>query len=115
MGTNYYVKQSGCEHCGHNPEHTHIGKYSMGWKFGFNSKFSSAKEWFDFLKDKTIHDEYDGVVDLECLRDRINKAQSGIWLYDPKYPEKSTYNESDKLEFLDCDGYRFINSNERWS
>lgn len=115
MGTNYYVKPNFCQYCNHKPEDVHIGKNSMGWKFGFNNKFKTAKEWFEYLSDKRIYDEYDRPIPLCDLREIITNSMKGIWLYDPKYPEKESYNESDKLEFLDCDGYRIINSDGRWS
>lgn len=34
MGTNYYLRQQACLHCGHVPAELHIGKSSGGWNFG---------------------------------------------------------------------------------
>jgi hypothetical protein len=112
MGTNYYVKTKACECCGHKEKDIHIGKSSMGWKFSFNIRFKTAREWFGFLADKVIHDEYGDTITLEELKDKVKKLQNGIWLYDPRYEESFRYKASDRLEFLDDEGHRFVNAED---
>jgi hypothetical protein len=36
MGTNYYLRENICEHCGRSDEPTHIGKSSAGWCFALH-------------------------------------------------------------------------------
>lgn len=112
MGTNYYVKTDACKCCGHKENDIHIGKFSAGWKFAFNSRFKSAKEWFDFLKGKTVHNEYDEVVSLDWLKLRVEETKNGIWLYDMRYEENFRYKREDRLEYLDSDGYRFVTAGD---
>ena len=66
MGTNYYLRENLCEHCGRY-ETLHIGRSSAGWTFGFRGYPEgegprSAKEWRETMKKGTIVDEYDREV-----------------------------------------------------
>lgn len=62
MGTNYYTKTKECKECGHKPEGVHLGKSSAGWQFSFQYNggqyYKSVEEMREWLKDKTIVNEY---------------------------------------------------------
>lgn len=66
MGTNYYVAKDKCDCCGRYDEEYHIGKSSYGWAFTFQGyPHDNLKSWADykeFLKDKTIVNEYRDVI-----------------------------------------------------
>lgn len=84
MGTNYYAvtERNFCEHCNRSDvQKIHIGKNSYGWAFSFQGyrkgeNHSSESVWFDdvsenltswaeyreWLKDKTIYNEYDELI-----------------------------------------------------
>lgn len=62
MGTNYYVAKDKCNCCGRYDKEYHIGKSSYGWAFSFegypHNNLTSWADYKNFLKDKTIVDEY---------------------------------------------------------
>lgn len=63
MGTNFYTTEHPpCEHCGRGGDEIHIGKSSLGWAFTFRSypdrDLTSCPEWYEFLKERLIIDEY---------------------------------------------------------
>lgn len=125
MGTNYYVKRPArnkCEHCHREdpPETIHIGKHSGGWKFCFNPRFKTYRQWQDFLAlpENIIHiyDEYGKKIDYsDFFFQVVYPAQDGIWLFDPRAtPEHTgplTHVDKDQ-EWLDSDGFRFTKSTE---
>jgi hypothetical protein len=101
MGTNYYAKSETCECCGHTPEQIHIGKYSRGWTFCFhapNSDLNSKSKWEEFLKDKTIVDEYGEEVDYVGFFSMVAKKQSEPRNHALEFPEGN---------FIDAEGYTF--------
>ncbi len=57
MGTNYYLvkPEKRCEACGHvfghdHSTYVHIGKSSVGWHFGFDSReHKTVEAWRDFI------------------------------------------------------------------
>lgn len=119
MGTNYYLKvhkKPPCDKCGHQedgPENIHIGKSSFGWKFGFNRRFTTAKKWREYLehpenRDRII-DEYGRSWTLDELWGLIQDKQDGLWIYDERYKRSPNEAWRDGYEFLDDEGYRFIN------
>ncbi len=65
MGTNFYVHQPACPHCGHAPDPLHIGKSSGGWCFGLHV------------------DE-----NIKCLMDWVR-----LWRRNPTWIIKNEYNE----------------------
>lgn len=46
MGTNYYVRWGGCEHCGKGGEELHVGKSSSGFH-GYLEGDPRLPEWWD--------------------------------------------------------------------
>jgi len=44
MGTNYYLHENVCEHCGRGDSELHIGKYSAGWCFALHAIIPSEYE-----------------------------------------------------------------------
>jgi hypothetical protein len=49
MGTNYYLHEKVCAHCGAGPEPKHIGKSSAGWYFALHvipeENINSLDDW----------------------------------------------------------------------
>lgn len=100
MGTNYYVKSKTCECCGHKPEPLHIGKSSHGWTFIFRSheNLKSCKEWYRFLIDEHIEDEYGRAVSLTDFFNKVYSKQSEPYNHAIEYPEGC---------YIDDDGFTF--------
>lgn len=79
MGTNYYLREDACPHCGRSDSQLHIGKSSAGWCFslhvipeeGLNSLEDWQKRWS--LPRRKIFDEYDREVSPEAMLDKITK------------------------------------------
>ena len=63
MGTNFYLMQAQCQHCGRHGERLHIGKRSSGWPFALHvdSCHRCLDEWVaEFAKPGVvIKNEYD--------------------------------------------------------
>lgn len=103
MGTNYYthVSDHPCPTCGSLGDgEKHIGKSSSGWQFVFQeqSGIKTRKDWFEYLKDKRIIDEYGEVVPVAEFWDLVEEKQSTVnpHVRDPHW-------------YTDADGYRFCN------
>lgn len=45
MGTNYYLQEKVCDHCGRRGHRMHIGKSSMGWCFALHVR--KSPDWWD--------------------------------------------------------------------
>ncbi len=80
MGTNYYVAENTCECCNRYDETYHIGKSSFGWTFCFQGykeyNLISWKSWKDFLKDKTIKNEYGDTMSYDDFVNMIEVYKS---------------------------------------
>ncbi len=84
MGTNYYLHQQKgdiCTSCGkgETQEELHIGKSSIGWKFIFNPRFSSFKQWREVLEKSPdqIFDEYGQKISLFDFYSKVKSKQDG--------------------------------------
>lgn len=70
MGTNFYCAGPG-------DEHLHIGKSSIGWKFGFHAvpefDLISWKAWRAFLKRNVIFDEYGTRIPMDEFERRVEE------------------------------------------
>lgn len=90
MGTNFYVEDNVCEHCGRK-DILHIGKRSCGWKFNFqwHPHLTTLQEYKEFLKDKTILDEYDRTYTYDEFWHEIESHP-----YDSVHEDDLTYIES---------------------
>ena len=68
MGTNYYTSTY-CDACKRQDRDYHIGKSSYGWSFLFRGYrpegLVSWDAWKEFLKDKTIMNEYNEQIDYD--------------------------------------------------
>ena len=77
MGTNYYLRQPKCPHCGRDGAELHIGKSSGGWNFGLRIYDSDNEErlkpfgvkailelddWRPLFQKFEIYDEYGDLV-----------------------------------------------------
>lgn len=78
MGTNYYLVDT-CSHCGHETQF-HIGKSSGGWVFAVHiypdKGLKTWADWKEFLKDKSIEDEYGIYVELNRLIEIVENRKS---------------------------------------
>jgi len=110
MGTNYYTKDKECEHCGRHEE-IHLGKSSAGWQFSFQYNggryYKSVEEMKEWLKGRTITDEYGREV-----------SHDEFWgLVDMKQSDPSNKNHAEEVQKdygareyeLIIDGYSFTN------
>lgn len=80
MGTNYYLHEDICPHCGRCERKLHVGKSSGGWTFSFRGypyefdepKIKSAADWHSYLLTAStasdvkneLRNEYDEIVTL---------------------------------------------------
>ena len=108
MGTNYYLRQSPCSHCGHVPADLHIGKSSAGWNFGLRiypkidgepderlKAFGTVEiceldDWRSLFDRFPIFDEYDKRVSAADMIATITERSVTIRLEPigrPKQPE----------------------------
>jgi hypothetical protein len=98
MGTNYYIHENPCAHCGRHDEPIHIGKSSAGWKFSFNATIHKTyEEW------KAVIEAADGKI-----FDEYNRPISAKELLDYAASKRGLHDEGgDQYEQV-RDGYRFI-------
>src|SRR6478609_5246869 len=79
MGTNYYLHENVCPHCGRSDERLHIGKSSYGWVFALHvmpdSGIHGLPDWIDrWLKPGTlIRDEYGTEIKPEGMLKKITE------------------------------------------
>ena len=121
MGTNYYVATNHCECCKRYDEEFHIGKSSMGWAFTFRGyptfKLESWKQWKEFLKDKTIMDEYGDSMTYDSFVDMIETYKAPGYINPHTGRKNQQHNEAGKkdkypwfnpeYDWDDEDGYSF--------
>lgn len=71
MGTNYYMVNDPCEHCGRGDALVHIGKTSSGWVMILRSYEDGPGTWAEWkealLSADRIEDEYGKVVSAPTL------------------------------------------------
>ena len=84
MGTNYYLHQSFCSHCGKAENVLHIGKASAGWHFKLHvypdKKIDSLDAWRVLFSDphSVIKDEYDSIISVgEIIREITRRSWTG--------------------------------------
>ncbi len=83
MGTNYYLEQGQCSHCGHEEEPLHIGKSSAGWVFALRVYpelgLNTLADWIRFWLRKEYHiiDEYHHLVDPKEMLEIIANRTGG--------------------------------------
>jgi len=101
MGTNYYLHEDVCEHCGRGGKKTHIGKSSWGWCFSLHVQdepwrdpedtIKSLEDWkWRLDRPKTVvRDEYGDTVSRDEMIEIITERTGNVT---KEYVEK--YNES---------------------
>ncbi|MEW1951054.1 hypothetical protein AB0280_17605 [Pseudarthrobacter sp902506025] len=98
MGTNYYARINTCPTCRRPEEEIHLGKSSGGWQFLFayndGDYYKDVHELKDWLKDKTIIDEYGREVRHDDFWSLIEAKQATV------NPEQG--------HFMTIDGHRFM-------
>lgn len=81
MGTNYYLIESTCQHCGRGDGRLHIGKSSAGWCFslhvdpdeGLNDLAAWRMRWMQ--PDAKIVDEYGREVSPKDMEETITQRK----------------------------------------
>lgn len=103
MGINYYLMikpDTKCPTCGHQEpsKEVHIGKSSFGWRFIFEPRYKSGKEWFSFLESQPykICDEYGTEISLEDFKQMVLA----------KLNKRYAFDDWANYEYLDEDGHR---------
>ena len=80
MGTNYYVVEDVCKHCGRGDDEIHIGKSSAGWCFSLHvtpeDDINSLDDWKKFWAGKEIRDEYGDKITEDRMLDVITNRGS---------------------------------------
>ena len=105
MGTNYYWIVDICPTCNRGSEEVHIGKYSGGWRFSFQSydDIKSWRQWKEHLKNQSIKNEYGEIISFDIFCNIVENSRGSI--HAKEYPN-STY-------WIDEDGYSF-SSKDFW-
>lgn len=115
MGTNYYVASNICECCNRYDKEYHIGKSSHGWAFSFHGYKSqqlvSWVTWKEFLKDKSIVDEYGTPVDYDSFVKMIETEKAPNHIRENGKPNLVHNIEGRKANER---GYSFFNSKYDW-
>lgn len=112
MGTNYYTVSNHCHHCKQYKREEHIGKASYGWAFSFQGyswlNLYTWKHWKEYLKDKTIMDEYGDVISYEDFIEivEVHKRPSDKLKQHNVEGKKSMYFDP-AYDWDDADGYAF--------
>lgn len=109
MGTNYYVKtgEKYVKNGWLTEEIYHIGKSSYGWYFALHvipwAGLNSFEDWKEYLKGKTIHDEYGRKVSYSRMIKTILRDSK-----DESWGKQSNYEEglvvSDDGDYKTCVG-----------
>jgi len=124
MGTNYYVAKNVCLCCNRYDEEYHIGKSSGGWAFTFQGykyeNLTSWKLWKEFLKNRTIKNEYGDAISYEDFVTMIETVKSPNFVREDGRKNLS-HNEMGKsdprpwfnpeYDWDDEDGYSFTSKN----
>lgn len=75
MGTNYYIEEDVCEHCGRGDGGYHIGKSSAGWAFQLHVEpeegVNELRDIVEMWKGKKVLDEYGTRVSKRDMIRRI--------------------------------------------
>jgi len=105
MGTNYYIRENVCEHCGRAADEVHLGKSSFGWRFTlqanglrFYKNWDEMKKW---LHGKRIYDEYDEPIFVQDFIELVESKQDTI---DPQSDTGYEFmQEINGYKFYDCE------------
>lgn len=95
MGTNYYIELNFCDKC-ERYDSIHIGKSSFGWKFAIEiheEYYNNFKDFVEFVRDKTILDEYDKKISFDDFMNMIEVKQES----------KSHFEDYPKDKYADCE------------
>jgi len=95
MGTNYYIKENECVHCGRY-EDIHLGKSSVGWQFSFQYNggqyYKNVAEMKEWTKDKNIVNEYGENVTYKDFWEMVEAKQTDDnFNHASKYPSNTEH------------------------
>lgn len=89
MGTNYYLRENICPHCGKCEKELHIGKSSGGWCFSLHvipdEGINSLEDWGKRWPGGSIFDEYGREIPVAEMIETINargRAEPSKWTQD---------------------------------
>jgi len=106
MGTNYYINQEKCSHCGHEPKRIHLGKSSFGWQFSFQYNggkyYKNVDEMTVWLRDKTIIDEYGQEITQDDFWKMVQSKQGEKLSHAKEHPSDVDF-VIDGFSFSDCE------------
>lgn len=109
MGTNYYLHQNTCDHCGRSDERLHIGKSSSGWCFSLCvhpwERINDLPEWVERWKTGIIKNEYGDIITPEAMLEIITE-RSGSTPWDEReygnkpfqYPSEAALHQSNESQ-----------------
>ena len=112
MGTNYYTSTY-CDACKRQDRDYHIGKSSYGWSFLFRGYrpegLVSWDAWKEFLKDKTILNEYGEQIDYEWFVHFMEGEKS------PKYVRENGHRNLQHNQMGKIDSCPWFNPEHDWN
>lgn len=89
MGTNYYLHENTCKHCGRSDERLHIGKSSAGWCFALrihpDQGINDLPDWGERWNRGIIKNEYGDVISPEDMLSAITERESPMPFDDRLY------------------------------
>jgi hypothetical protein len=91
MGTNYYLHEPPCEHCGRGPEPLHVGKSSGGWCFALHAipeeGLIDLESWTTRFSrpDLVIRNEYGDALSPDELLGVIVSRSGRVGIHDPAF------------------------------
>lgn len=104
MGTNYYMIEGTCPHCGRGGGEKHIGKCSAGWCFALHvypdEGINTLDDWRERWEGHLIVDEYGDAVDHAWMLRTITEWEGHSDFTKPLVPIPPFQPESDWSVFL---------------
>jgi len=105
MGTNYYLEENTCSHCGRGDDPLHIGKSSCGWCFSLHVIQEEGIHNLDDWKRRwerggTIKNEYGDTISQDDMLSTITKRKGkpfDEWDWSLQGPEEAFHNANHSI------------------
>lgn len=110
MGTNYYVENPLCPHCGRGDKPLHLGKSSGGWNFALHvipeKGLNDLADWVNYFsaENRLIKNEYGATVSAKDMLLTIIERKGNIsaeTFVDPFYKSLDELLEKNQAELTD--------------